>query len=618
MADHSLSKNFEFKITDQWGGYNSANDRTNLPPNIITPPSLNVYKKLNGNWGNRPGQKRIGAANSTASAVSSEFVWNTSWGATYILAVADSKLWVIADNIWYQLLGSLTKTRYVFDKWWNDTDKKDECLFVNGTDDMFMWAGGFGLVAGTTANTIVLDRTIVASVLPSASGTVIGNGTTYTYTGSAGSTLTGVTPDPSGLAVGTGILETVVTSSNKPASGFLSDFLKVINNQVYVGSYTSRLCYISDDEDYTDYTVPTPRVPGSPELLTLDSTLNGIGVRNGKAYIAIGSGEWAIVNFNDITVGTTLTQQTVVDVKPTAKLAGAYAHEFIGNDGDNIVYLSQDQQLRTFGDFNNSFVAAYPSLSQQIATELEAENFSGGGLKCIADFTYITAPSSGKTYLYQVRQSVDSQNQVVVERLWHAPFVWNATRIDEVNGIVVAFSNANPQYYQVWNTDQFYDDSPSDEELPYTSILAPAYYTGSRRQGLITFDKVFSEGYLTPGTELFGTINYDYLGSTASITFPINTIMRPAKLFTLSVGSLGDTPLGDNPLGDELDTGSSVEELPKFKNINSVTTLSSFEYQMVYTSEAVNSQWEILAYGTNVHLEELEDSGFLINKAPIT
>lgn len=627
MADSSKAKNFEFNLIGNipgtaWNGYNSANDKTAVAENIYVQGSLNVYKKLNGNIATRPGQKRLGAANAVHSAVASEFVWNTSWGATFTLAISDNTLWVIADHIWYPLKTGLTATRYVFDKWWDDANKKDVALFVHGNSDMEKWDGGFALIASTTINTITLDRTVLASLLP-ASGTVIINGTTYTYTGSAGSTLTGVTGDPTGEANGSGVLQPVVTTPNTPSAGFNNDFIKVINNQVYVGSYTSRLCYISANDDYTNYVVPTPRAAGDPELLTLDSTLNGIGVKNGNAWISIGTGEWAEVQFNDVTVGATLTQQTLVDVKPVAKLAGALAHEFIANDGNNLIYLAKDQQLRTVGDFNNSFVNAYPSLSQEISTELSRENFTNGSLKCIGDFTYITAPTTGKTYLYQVRQSVDANNQVVVERLWHAPFVWNATRIDEIDGVVVAFSNANPQIYQVWDTDQFHDDSPSDEPLPYTCVFALSYNTlrteaGYRRQGLQSFDKVFSEGYITRGSLLNLTINYNYQGATNQITVPINRYDRPAYLFTTAVGSLGDSSLGEKPLGDEIADQTIDQDVPKFKVINSLGLINCFEYQLIFISDTVDSQWEILCAGTNATIEKEQDAAFIINKQRTT
>lgn len=620
-GDKSLAKNFDVKSVSLWGGYNSANDKTNLAENIMVGGSLNMYKKLNGNLANRPGQKRLGAANTTLSPVSSEFVWNTSWGAKYILTVSDSALWVVIDNVWYELLSPLASTRYVFDSWWDNTEKKDRVLFVNGSDDMFHWSGGYAVILSTTATTITKtgSTTWQQAGFSTTSGekTVVINGTTYTYTGGENTTtLTGVTPDPTGEANGSAVLQSVLVASNTPASGFNNDFINVINNQVYVGSYTSRLCYISSSTDFKDYVVPTPRLPGSPELLTLDEALNGIGVRTGKAHISIGSSKWAVVSFTDITVGADLTQQTTVDVKPVANLAGAYAHEFIDNVGDNLVYLSQDQQVRTFGDFNNVFVSAYPSLSQEISTELMAENFTGGGLRCIADFTYLTAPVSGKTYLYQVRQAVSPDNQVVVERLWHAPFVWNATRIDVIDSTVISFSNANPQIYQVWDTGQFFDDSPSDEPLPYNCVLAPSYRTTKDRVRLISFDKLFTEGYMATGTPLDVTVNYNFEGVTNALTQPVNAIDRPAYFFTPSIGSLGDTSLGENPLGDEIGE-SSVEGVSKFKVINSFNLMNVFEYQPVYSTDSINAEWEIMAIGTNAQVSTEQDPTFIINKQRI-
>lgn len=618
----STAKQFDMNIISQWQGYNSTNDKTNLAPNIMVQGSQNIYKKLSGNLAVRPGLKRIGSADSTQSPASSEFIWNTSWGATYPLWISNSKLQVYIGGTWLTLLSGLTSTRWVFDKWWKAAEAKDRVLMVNGDSNIYHWSGGYAVILSTTANTITkTGSTTWAQAGFSTTGgekTIVINGTTYTYTGGESTTtLTGVTGNPTGEANGSNVLQAVQTTSNTPAASFPNDFIKVINNQAYIGSYTSRLCYISSNTNFANYTVPTPRVAGDPELLTLDSTLNGIGVKTGNAAISIGTGEWAIVSFSNITVGTTLTQQTVVDLKPVAKGAAAYAHEFIGNSGDNLIYLSKDQQVREFGNFNDLFFNAYPSLSLQIATELSAETFTGGGLKCIGEFTYVTAPISGKTYLYQVRQTVDANNQVVVERLWHSPFTWSATRIDDYNGTVVAFSNANPQWYQTWDTNQWHDDSPSDEALPYTCILALSYRTGGRRQGLLSFDKTFSEGYFTTGTPLNLTINYNYEGSLNSLTQPINSIQRPGYNFGIDAASLGDSSLGDKSLGDESianDIPTDLNQSVKFKVINSWALVNNFEWQPVYLSDTADAQWELLASGDNMKVESEQDATFIINK----
>lgn len=612
--DASKAKNFNFPLmVSNWAGYISSVDKTNIPANVLVQGSQNVYKKLSGTIAVREGEKRQGSANSTNSPCSSEFVWNTSWGETFTMVIADSKLYVVSDEVWYVLQSSLTKTRYVFDNWWNNSLKKDQVLFVNGTDDMQMWNGGFGLISSTTVNTIVLDRTITESRITSASGTVVVNGTTYTYTGSGGSTLTGVTPDPTGEANSSGVLQSVTVSSNTPATDFLADFIKVINNQVYVGSYTSRLIYMSSDTDYTNYTVPSPQVAGSPGLFVLDGTAKGIGVRQGNACVGFGSGGWAVISFSLVSNNNVITRNNKIDVKPVAILQAPYAHEFIDSVGDNLVYLGQDQQVHSFGDFNNLFVAGYPSLSQEIASELTEENFEGGGLKCIGEFIYITAPVSGKTYLRQERTRIDEAGNIVAERLWHSPFVWNATFVDQIDGVVVVFSNANPQIYEVWNTAQWHDDSPSDEALPYTCVMALGYRNINRRQGLNSFDKLYSEGYITAGTELNALINYDYLGATNQVLAIINSVEQPAFTFSEAPPSLGDSSLGENPLGDLVQESGDMEAIPKFRCINSLTLINNFEYQPIFYSDTADSRWEILAVSDNATKAD-EDATFIINK----
>lgn len=602
-------------MVSQWGGYVSSVDPTNIAENLYVQGSLNMYKKLNGNISVRPGQKRQGVANPVISPCSSEFVWNTSWGQTYALVVSNSTLYVVLNKAWYVLQPSLTKTRYVFDKWWNVTTSKDLALFVNGTTNLYSWGGGYALVASTTSNTIVLDRTVALSMLP-ASGSVIINGNTYAYTGSSGSTLTGVTGDPTGEASGSAVFESVVTHATTPTSTFNSDFLKVVNNQVYLGSYTSLNIFMSQNTDFTNYVVPTPQLDGSPGLFVMPGTGKGIGVRGGNAIVGAGSDNWVEISFTLVSNDNIVTRTNSIDYKPVARLQAPMAHEFIDSVGNTLVYLAQDQQVRALGDYNNLFVTGYPSYSQEIATELMAENFAGGGLRAIGEFIYVTAPNSGKAYIRQERTRVDSNGTVVAERLWHSPFVWNATRIDVINGTVVAFSNANPQIYEVWDTDQWYDDSPSGEQLPYQCTLALGYRGEQRRQGLWSFDKQFAEGYLSEGTPLNCDMNYNYQGTANTITFVINSIAQPATLFSEVISSLGDNTLGDETLG-EGGIDSDDGQLAKFKVISSLPIINCFEWQPVFYSDAANARWELLATATNAEVEEEQNPTFIISKRAI-
>jgi hypothetical protein len=696
------------ELTTQFGGYFSSYDKTKIAPNVLVGGSKNVYKKINGNIGVRDGLKRRGEANSTFSAVSSEFVYRTSWGDTLPLWVADGELQVeieTSDGVfeWFTLMDT-DETRWVFDIWWDNTLKKNKVVAVNGTDNEYSWAGGVAQVASATASTITktgsatwtedhfetpsspagdsttqfdisnpsgttfrytfdgtgTDPLISATTAPigsyvylaaqnfnaanngvfqvtgsgsnyfevtNASGVtesnktvgtgsvyiyfknfVVANGVQYAYSGTgASTTLTGVLPNPSALTATTYVFSPVVTYLNKPADGFNADFIKVVNNRAFIGSYTSQLVYISSSTDFTNFTIPGSIIPGSPNLLTLDGTGKGIAVRQGNAHVSFGTDGWVEVTFPTYTNASgVLLEQITPILKPVQALGAALAHEFIANNGDNFVYLAQDQQLRYFGGANTAFTTVYPALSQEVYTELQEEDFDGGGIKIISDRTYITAPNTGNVWIYQTRQSISPEGVVVAERLWYPPFVLNATRIDEIDGQVVAFSNANPQVYYVWDTMQWFDDSPSDESLPYTCIAAFPYLSANENRQLVqNFQRLYTEGYIGTGSPLYALINYDYLGATAQYSAPVNTTMRPSTLYQTSAPSIGETIIGNKPIGDVISSGGMIG-YPKFRSINMFSPANCFEYQKIYFSDSTDSRWEILATGTDARLAEVE------------
>lgn len=711
-----MTDNFQFDLVSEFSGYNSSRDKTNIKDTFLVRGSKNVYKKLSGTIASRPGLKTRGSDDTTTEGVKSSWEWNTSLNAELPLRVANSKLQVESDvvtagtYVWYDLLTSLTKTRFVFDSWWDNTDKKDRLIMCDGTDDLRYWSGGITKVASGTSSTLVksdttttwaqdgfdsttpisvgttdtqfditntagstfrytfdgtgTDPTITAAKMPigtyvlingqnfnaannglflitgsganyfevtNAAGVAENNKTigtgyiyrkytrvlkigsdTFAYTGGETTdTLTGVTPTAASVVADSVAIQAVMIELNTPASGFNTDFIKVIGNRLHCGSYTSRLIYISDDADFTNYTVPTPRTPGSPELLTLDNTANGITVRNGNAHISAGTSDWYEIVYSQITVSTTLTEVTKVDKKPTANLQAAYAHEFIDTVGNDIVYLSKDQQLRVLGTFRNLFQAKYPCLSQAVYDELADEDFTGGHLRAIGDFIYITAPVNGRDWMHQTRESVDAQGNITAERLWHPPQIRNIQRFAVIGGVVYGHSNANPMIYQVWDTGQWHDDSPSGEELPYDCTMRMAYKRGSNkngelRQGLISFDKAYFEGYIAEGVELNANIYIDYQGSTSLQKANLNSIDSSCKFFSgLSELSIGTSPIGDKPLGTGLtDESSDQELLPKFRVISGINPSDCFEYSLEVTSSEPDSRWEIIALGANPILQE--------------
>ena len=92
--------------------------------------------------------------------------------------------------------------------------------------------------------------------------------------------MTGVTPDPTGEADESVVLQKPNTDADIVEADFLVDFIKVVGNQLYCGSETSRLVYISRNASYTNFTNSSPRAVGEGDIIILGETPVGIGQKD--------------------------------------------------------------------------------------------------------------------------------------------------------------------------------------------------------------------------------------------------------------------------------------------------------------------------------------------------
>jgi hypothetical protein len=410
---------------------------------------------------------------------------------------------------------------------------------TGATVSIFSVATGRVTITGTTTLSLL---GFSGQLTPTAGGDSYGgsfivNGASWSYfaLGDNGLSFIGFGSDPSALA-GTVALSnitqnTVTASGNTFAkvfgANFTNDFINVIGNQLYVGCYKSRTVYCSGSDDYTKFAVPSLRAPGDPDIFVLDSNARGATSRTGQKGNAILFGSqgdsYAIQRnaqvFTSANGATSyIYELDSVDKATSSDLSSPLGQDFISSIGDTIIFLDQNNQLRQFGTLRNLVTPVYPILSLDIYDELTQCDFTGGHLRAVAEqageTVYITAPITGVTYIYQIGYKIDPLGNLSASRIWQPPFIWNVSRIAVIDGVSYGHSNANPQLYQLWNTLQWHDDSPSGE-LPYDCIMRMAYRNGGRRQGKNNFDKVYVEGYIADGTKLYGNVYFDYQGSTS-------------------------------------------------------------------------------------------------------
>lgn len=447
--------------------------------------------------------------------------------------------------------------------------------------------------------------------------------------------LTGVSPDPSAEPVNSVVVAVPVVTPNTPNQDNSNDFIKTINNQVHVGSYLSQQIYISSESNFLNYTVPLPRRAGDPDLIVIDSLAKGITVQkgasdlSGNAVVAGGIGDWyTIVRVVDTNlfaqtggVSVLKTEDVTVVRTQTADLSTALAHEFIDQIENNIVYLDQNNQLREFGIVRNVTNAVLPLLSLDVYTELKNRNFTGGALRVVAhegDTTvYITAPNDGIDYMYQVRNSIDEVGNAVAERLWQPPQIRGLSRIAVIDGVEYGHSAVNPQLYQMWDTDQYYDDGTEEgDQLPYSCHAVTSYLSLGRTQQM-NFDKLYFEGYMTRGSTVYASTYMEYQGAKGIQVSTINNPIDPGKKIAKFYGAVdcpvpGESILGNIEIGDGiLPPATQSTPVPKFRAIRRVKSLDVFEAAIDVWSADIDSNWSLLLVGANLQPAKRQPTGIM-------
>lgn len=458
---------------------------------------------------------------------------------------------------------------------------------------------------------------------------VIG-GVEYAYmSGEDTTTLQGITTDTSAIPVDSVVIQSVFVASlvgEIPDVDFVADFIAVVENHACYGSYTSKVIHLSTNFSsgtvevnqqlgfYDLYAGTNDLVTGDPDFANLDDVANGFIVRQGKLYVSAGASDWyeitpdfvpslSIPFYHDVASGSEAYVITKVEKKRGSGNTGLLAHEFIDVKGDYIYYLGKDHQLHVIGSFSNIEGTQFPVVSQEVYEELQEETFTDGHLRAIEDIIYITAPTTGRHWMLQVRDAVREDGAIVTEKVWYPPHVSGVSRFADIEGEVYGHSNSNPMLFQIWDTGQWYDDAADGTELAYNSVARLAYRNHGDRFMLKSFSKVAIEGYLDYGTQLYGNIYYEYQGSKQIKGFEIHTDDDTAKLFVGSTQiSIGGSPLGADPLGlGPISESNDQELLPKFRKIKSVPLVNCHEYAIELLSNEARSRWEVLCLGTDVN-----------------
>ncbi len=601
----------EFQLISQYLGYVTKPDPTNIGQGYLVAGSQNMVTSNGERVSARKGYSRLGAAASgTSYAIISSYEWTTNRGIEHALRRFNDTLQVLYVGTWYTLktglaISGVNEVNSNFAEFWDNTNKIDQLLFTDGSSNIFNWAGGVGVFASATVNTVTLSgggTWAQAGFLTTGTRTIMINGVEATYSGGETTdTLTGVSVDFSATAVGSpvfqGVQTTAVstfTSTNVSVpSTYLLDLISVLNNQVYIGSLNSREAYLSQANSFTNYSKSSPRVTGEGEKITLDGAIIGFAVGDSTnatsnaqvMNITAGRDFWYIVLFNpaqDNSNEAVQIRRLKTQPQKAARSQGALCN--VIND---ILFVTQEPTFDSLGHIEQAGGSPTTApLSDLIKPDFDTLDFTNCHVRYAKNNIYIAVPAESKVYIRNLAKNY-----------WEPPQILPIRRLAVIGGILYGHSSQAQETYKLF-------DGTNDNGNPIHHIAAFSYNNGGVRDRQKSFDEHYTEGYLSPSTTITLTLNYDYQGFTQQLARDILGTNSEIIFGNADDQSLGTHPLGEVSLGGG--GGDVVELPPKFRIINTFPREDYFEYQAIYSSDNIDQTWELLAFGPASKISEAQ------------
>jgi len=586
----------KFILLEKVSQYETLPDITHAPEDALVSGSQNVLIGPDGKVSTRGGYTLLGLANSATNPITASYTWQTSTGIEISLRAYDDELEIYTSALatWVRLKDSLTSVSFRFAKVYDSTEGIDILVFVDGTANLYEWSGGITTLKSATVNTITKNGTTTWAqdrFFTASTRKVVINGTEYTYTGGESTdTLTGVTPDPSGEAADSNVFQAIRTNANTPTAGFLSTGIKVLNNQLWIFSSTSRQVYVSSNTDHTSYTFSTPRMVGEGALLTLDDVPRALAVQGEDMFISAGRDFWYKSSFEQLLTSTDTIAETLnVKKLKTMPGMGSQSQEMTLEAGDYTAFITYEPALRILGNIENLENPALLNLSNPIKPDFDAADFTNGCLTWDKNRIYVSCPNDDKVLILEKKENADG----TTAWFWQPPQILPVRQFAIIGGELYGHSNATPETYKLF-------DGTNDNEKSMNAVAQFAYRSYKLRDKLKIFDEWLTEGYISSNCVLTLQLKYEFEGSQQTLEKTIKGY-DDNILFKPSVGGIiGTEPLGTGRIGTGGENAATLN--PKFRVINEFPVQDFFEVGARYESDGTDLDWEIVAQGGNMRL----------------
>ena len=418
---------------------------------------------------------------------------------------------------------------------------------------------------------------------------IIHAGIEYVYTGGeTTATLTGLTSFPA-ITIGdpvwqTSIAITLPAGITNNFANFTPNLIAVQLNQLILASTKSMMVFGSENDDYIDFTLTTPRAPGDPWQKPINDFATCIVPIDNPSQsvnsLMVGSGKNSFYHiFYQLSNDNTNELVNLVRLK-TAAGSGLISAGAFTSVKNATAYISREPALDTLSSVDSPDRQNVP-LSDLIKNDFDDYNFTGSHLKYWKRAIYIALPSEGLVLIYDLMRN-----------LWQPPQTIPVGRLAIIGDELYGHSSVNNESYKLF-------DGYNDNGNFIPQVARFAYNNGGRRDLLKTMSAAWTDGYISQGGTLEINLHFGFNGTDGIKNFTL--LGGDSKVINTPVGS----PMGSEPMGvlDGLplaDTG--LEGMNRFWQIDTMPLVNFTEMFMEYRMSDLSQRFALVAYGNNMEM----------------
>lgn len=498
------------------------------------------------------------------------------------------------DNAWDTLLPNLTTAKIPTFADFN-TSTQDEVWWCNGTENMTLWDKVFSTVASNTATVITLNED--AATAGFSSGTVIVNGTEYSYTGVSGNDLTGLSGLPT-FSADEGVAHAADDSTHSALTKY--DILLSADGRMWGANSEGVTLAYSKVGDATDWTAgSTPSAAGSIDLVEGEGGITNLKAIKKNIFVF----KRDLVSLYNLEYPSSTTRVETLDELRRGDSNGCVGKLAAVKTGQTIFYttpkggvkeITLSEQHESF-DFNDVTDNIRPTIDDGVFTSCAMAYFEKE--RIILSSFKKNSDSSRNDRVIAVQLVKDEKNKPYAAL---GILDWTVNSWFLYSNELYFGDSFQPNCFKAF-------DGYSKDGGPFNAIATTKRYGFEKtaiKQKEILYMPV--SGWIASGTTIKFELDYDYNGVMSHLTSELAST-ESDYIVEPQLNTIGAFEMGTEPIGGTMD---DIDELNYFRVFFSLpSNVHPYDIQLTVYSDTEGSRWKIETLTFDV-----KDAQFLISK----